>query len=72
MGLRDLRHCSVTKQNILFNFEGILCPRIFSVSLAVRLYDTITGQCFVASNPREYHTGPINMVSALKMTSCLL
>ncbi|XP_068700333.1 cleavage stimulation factor subunit 1-like isoform X2 [Montipora capricornis] len=28
----------------------------------IRLYDTITGQCFVASNPREYHTGPINMV----------
>jgi len=30
---------------------------------AVRLYDTNTGQCFVPANPREYHTGPINMVS---------
>ena len=29
---------------------------------AVRLYDTNTGQCFVSANPREYHTGPINMV----------
>ena len=29
----------------------------------VRLYDTNTGQCFVPANPREYHTGPINMAS---------
>ncbi|XP_015773436.1 PREDICTED: cleavage stimulation factor subunit 1-like [Acropora digitifera] len=28
----------------------------------IRLYDTNTGQCFVSANPREYHTGPINMV----------
>ncbi|XP_067051915.1 cleavage stimulation factor subunit 1-like isoform X3 [Acropora muricata] len=28
----------------------------------IRLYDTNTGQCFVSANPREYHTGPINMI----------
>ncbi|KAK2551246.1 Cleavage stimulation factor subunit 1 [Acropora cervicornis] len=33
-----------------------ICPKV------VRLYDTNTGQCFVSANPREYHTGPINMV----------
>ena len=36
---------------------------LFNV-FVVRLYDTSTGQCFVASNPREYHTGPVNMVSS--------
>lgn len=28
----------------------------------IRLYEVNTLQCFVASNPREYHTGPITMV----------
>ena len=36
---------------------------LFIYFFAVRLYDTSTGQCFVPANPREYHTGSINMVS---------
>ena len=37
---------------------------LFIYFFTVRLYDTNTGQCFVSANPREYHTGPINMVSS--------
>ena len=48
----------------VFSFLSLCCFICsFIYFFAVRLYDTSTGQCFVPANPREYHTGPINMVS---------
>ena len=44
--------------------------KFFLCLISVRLYEMNTLQCYVASNPREFHNGPITQVKDLKKETC--